>query len=124
MTILINWGSPQQDIIHLTFQPGWTWEHLKQAIQQADHMIGTVEHTVHLIIDLRGGGVPRDFMSLAGDIFAEGTARPNEGQRVVIGAGLLIRAAYRSLTAVYGAQLANRPFLFANTVDEARALLS
>src|SRR5690606_39902732 len=86
MSIEINWGDSSRSTIHLTFRRGWTWDHLRQAIQQADQMIGSVDHTVHLIIDLRnGGGVPGDFLSVAGDIFAQGVARANEGQRVVVG---------------------------------------
>ncbi len=124
MNILIDWHNNEQNAIHLRFERGWTWDHLQQAIRQADTMIESVPHTVHLIIDLRnGGGVPGDFMSVAGDIFAQGEARANEGQRVVVGAGMLLRAAYRGLLAVYGGQLAERPFLFAASLDEARQML-
>lgn len=125
MSISIDWHNNEQNAIHLSFERGWTWEHLQQAIQQADSMIGSVSHTVHLIIDLRnGGGVPGDFMSVAGDIFSQGEARANEGQRVVVGAGMLIRAAYRGLLAVYGGHLAERPFLFAANLEEAQHLLT
>ncbi len=123
MNIHVNWADDAQEIVHLTFERGWTWDHLKQAIEQADTLIDSVEHTVHLIIDIRNGGIPKDFLAAAGDIFAQGEARANEGKRVVIGAGILIRAAYRSLQAVYGAKLADRPFVFAGSLDEARQVI-
>lgn len=123
MNIQVQWANDAHTIVHLTFEHGWTWDDLKAAIQQADALIDSVKHTVHLMIDIRNGGIPNDFLAAAGDIFAQGEARANEGKRVVIGAGMLIRAAYRSLQAVYGAKLADRPFLFAGSVEEARALI-
>ena len=123
MSIQVNWANDTQNIVHLTFERGWTWDDLKGAIHQADALIDSMEHTVHLIIDIRNGGIPNDFLAAAGDIFAQGEARANEGKRVVIGAGILIRAAYRSLQAVYGAKLADRPFHFAGSVDEAYGII-
>lgn len=123
MPIDVKWANDAQNIVHLTFERGWTWEDLKQAIQQADKLIDSVEHTVHLLIDIRNGGIPNDFLGAAGDIFAQGEARANEGKRIVIGAGMFIRAAYRSLQAVYGAKLADRPFHFAANAEEAHEII-
>lgn len=124
MSIRVDWGDSAQTLIHLQFERGWKWQDLRASIQQADTLIGSVPHTVHLLIDIRrAGGVPADFITAAGDIFASGSARANEGQRVVIGAGPLIRLAYTSLTSVYAHKLKNRPFLFAGSLEEARALL-
>ena len=68
--------------------------------------------------------LPRDFMSRANELFAQGEARANEGQRIVVGAGRWLRMAYNSLVAVYGRKLAERPFLFANDMNEAQRLLT
>lgn len=123
MQIDVKWATEARNIVHLTFERGWTWDDLKQAIQQADKLIDSVEHTVHLLIDIRNGGIPTDFLAAAGDLFAQGEARANEGKRIVIGAGVLIKAAYRSLQAVYGAKLADRPFHFAGSVQEAHQII-
>ncbi len=124
MGIRVGWLDPEQRTIHVVLERGWTWHDLEQAIRQADSMIARAAHTVHLVIDIRnGGGIPGDFLKAAGQLFAQGEARSNEGQRVIVGAGRLIRAAYHSLTAVYGAQLADRPFLFASSLDEALRLV-
>jgi hypothetical protein len=125
MNIEANWANSTQTIIHLTFQRGWTWDDLSQALDEADAMIGSVPHTVHLMIDIRDGGgrLPRDFITVAGELFAQGPPRANEGQRVVIGAGMMMRAAYRGLLNIYGAQLQDRPFLFASSPEEAQTLL-
>lgn len=119
-----SWADPARTTIHLTFRRGWTLNDLRRAIMEADNMIASQPHDVHLIIDMReSGGLPRDFMSAAGDLFAAGEARDNEGQRVVIGAGALIRAAYRAVMGVYGTQLSKRPVLFAGSLEEAHQLL-
>jgi hypothetical protein len=111
-------------MILLQFGPGWTWDHLYAAIREADTLIASADHTVHLVIDIsRAGRLPGDFMRVAGDVFASGAARPNEGQRVVVGAGALIRAGYSALARVYGGSLRDRPFHFARSLAEAQALL-
>ena len=124
MNIAINWANGTHTVIQLTFQRGWTWADLEQALQQADTMIGSVEHTVHTVIDIRdSGGLPSDFMTVAGKLFAQGQPRANEGQRVVVGAGMIMRTAYRGLLNVYGAQLRTRPFQFTASIEEAESLL-
>lgn len=126
MGIAVKWDdeNPVHTTIHLRFESDWTWADLHEAIDVADSMIVSVEHTVNLIIDIRdAGGIPRDFMQAAGEIFAGGNAQPNEGKRVVVGAGRLIQLAYNGLARVYSQQLENRQFLFASNLDEARALL-
>ncbi len=124
MGIHVNWYNPQQNIVHLRFSRGWKWSHFYDAVQQADGLISSVPHTTHLLIDLReAGGIPNDFMRVAGDLFSSGEARPNEGQRVIIGAGILLRMAYDGLTRVYGSKMQSRPVLFARDEPEALKLL-
>ncbi len=124
MSIQVGWDSPDQTIVGVTFKRGWTWTQLQTAIQQADDLIVSVPHPVHLLIDIReAGGLPGDFITRAGDLFAQGEARPNEGRKIVIGAGPLIRVAYNTFLKVYGQRLNGRAFLFAGSLDEARILL-
>lgn len=122
MNISVAWSTPSA--LLLQFQPGWTWQDLYAAIQQADTYIASANHTVHLIIDIsRAGRIPGDFLRVAGDVFASGSPRANEGRRIVVGAGALIRAGYNTLARVYGGELRARPFHFTNSLDEAHSLL-
>lgn len=124
MGIQVAWANPDQTILQLEFRRGWTWEDLYGSIQQADDLITSVPHTVHMLIDIReAGGLPRDFMKVAGDVFASGEARANEGQKIVVGANALIQMAYKGFLTVYGHKLQNRPFLFAPTLDAAYTML-
>lgn len=122
MNIAVSWHTPS--IVLLQFRPGWSWDDLYTAIKEADALISSADHTVHLVIDLsRAGRIPGDFLRVAGDVFASGEARANEGQRLVVGAGALIRAGYSTLAHVYGGSLRARPFRFVNSLAEAYALL-
>ena len=126
MQINVAWDNNDHRIVRIVFQRGWTWQDLRQAVQQADQLITSETHTVHLVIDIHdAGGLPGDFMSRAGELFAQGgDARSNEGQKIVIGAGTLIRMAYKGFLAVYGSKLEGRPFTFADNLDAARAMLA
>ena len=47
--------------------------------------IATLTIAVNLVIDIHdAGGIPGDFISRAGELFAQGDARSNEGQKIVI----------------------------------------
>jgi hypothetical protein len=125
MGIELTWLDDRQHVLGLTFRPGWTWDGLRAAIDEADRRIAAVTHPVHLVIDLRQAGrLPGDFMRVAGDLLDSGPARPNEGERVVVGAGPLLRMAYGGFLRVYGSRVANRPLRFADTPQAARALLA
>jgi hypothetical protein len=124
MGIQVAWTNPDYRVMKLDFQRGWTWDDLYAAIQQADDLITSVEHRVHMIIDIsHAGGLPRDFMRVAGDVFDSGDARPNEGQKIVVGASGLIQFAYNGFLKVYGHKLQNRPFQFAPSLEAAYNLL-
>lgn len=71
MSIQVRWDNPQQTTIGITFRRGWTWAQLQTAIQHADDLIVSMPHPVHLLIDIReAGGLPGDFISRAGELFA------------------------------------------------------
>ena len=125
MKINVAWDNNDHQIVRIVFQRGWTWQDLHDAVKQADKLITSESHTVNLVIDIHdAGGIPGDFISRAGELFAQGDARSNEGQKIVVGAGTLIRIAYKGFLKVYGSKLEGRPFIFADNLDTARAMLS
>jgi hypothetical protein len=124
MHITVEWANTEHSIVDIIFQRGWDWDMLTTAVEQADALITSVPHTVHLLIDIRqAGGLPGDFITRAGSLFAQGDARPNEGRKIVIGANGLIRMAYGAFLAVYSTQMAGRPLEFAATPEAAQHLL-
>lgn len=124
MSIDVRWIDDTQRAVILTFHPGWTWQALYAAIDTADGLIGSVTHPVDLLIDLRQAGrLPGDFMQAAGEVFASGEARANEGRRIVIGAGPILRAAYGAFLRL-NRKAAERPLIFAGSLAEAQAVLA
>lgn len=124
MGINVAWTDATQTVIKLDFQRGWTWDDLYAAIKQADSLIISVPHRVDMIIDIsHAGGLPRDFMKVAGDVFDSGEARANEGYKIVVGASGLIQFAYNGFVKVYGHKLQNRPFQFASSLEAAYTML-
>ena len=125
MQINVGWDNSDHRIVRIVFQRGWTWQDLREAIHQADHLIVSEPYTVNLVIDIHdAGGIPGDFISRAGELFSQGEARANEGQKIVVGAGTLMRMAYKAFLKVYGSKLEGRPFIFADNLDDARAMLA
>lgn len=123
MGIQVSW----EDIhtILIQFQPGWKWDDLYAAVGEADEMIVKTPHRVNMVIDIQqAGGLPRDFLNVAGDLLNQGEARANEGQKIVVGANWLIRTAYQGFLKVYGHKVEGRPLRFASSLDEARSMLT
>jgi hypothetical protein len=124
MSIDVDWMDGTRQAVRLTFQPGWTWQGLYAAISAADGLIGSVTHPVDLLIDLRQAGrLPGDFMQMAGKVFASGEARSNEGRRIVVGAGPILRAAYGAFLKI-NRRAAKRSLIFAGSLADAQAVLT
>ncbi len=124
MTIKVAWDNSEHNVVRIVFQHGWIWQDLRQAIEQADDLITSQPHTVDLLIDIHdAGGIPSDFITRAGELFSQGDARANEGQKIIIGANTLVRIAYKGFLKIYGSKMESRPFKFADSLESARQLL-
>ena len=123
MGIHVSWADTSTVLIR--FEPGWNWDNLYAAVGEADALIANAPHQVNMVIDIhKAGGIPRDFLNVAGDLLNQGGARSNEGEKIIVGANWLIRAAYQGFLAVHGHQVEDRPLRFAATMDEALAMLT
>lgn len=124
MSIEVGWGTPENTIIHMRFRRGWTWDDVRAAVQHVDDSLVATPHTVHLLLDIReAGGLPRDFSGVIGELLKQGEARSNEGRRVVVGANFMLRTVFASVQSLYGRQLKDRAFQFADTPEQAHKLL-
>jgi len=123
MAIVTRWDNKKKTIVMLEFESEWTWDELEQAVQKADLLIGSVEHFVDLIIDLEGTSIPKDVLNAAKTLLASGSARPNEGARVVVGANGAMRTIYQTLQKTLGNTVEGREVLFAPSLPDARAII-
>lgn len=57
---LISWDNPEQTVVRLILQPGWTWPELYEANKTIIDMMSRTNQTVHLLIDTTAikGSVP------------------------------------------------------------------
>ncbi|MCA9914490.1 MAG: hypothetical protein KC496_14150, partial [Anaerolineae bacterium] len=121
--ILTTWDDTARTRVLIEFETSWTWDELESAIEAVDQMIGSVTHQVDVMIDVEGSTLPKDFLSAAKNLLANPEGRPNEGSRVVIGAGKVIRTAYQTLQKTFGEKLVGREIVFAEDIPQARSLL-
>lgn len=123
MAIVTLWDNRDKTAVRLEFESEWKVADLESAIQTTDELIGSVEHQVDIIIDIEGASLPKDFMSLAKQLLANPQPRPNEGNRVIVGANNIVRSGYSAIQKAFGEKLAGREVLFAANLGEARAML-
>lgn len=124
MAIQTFWDDAERTRIRIDISAGWTWDDLRAAIAATDALIISVPHRVDIILHLAHGlQLPPDFMTAAKELLANPEPRPNEGRRVIVGAGALFRLAYRALQRAFAAQLQGREVYFADSLSAARQWL-
>lgn len=112
------WADETRTRIDIKLKRGWNWNDLRQSVETADTMIGSVEHTVNLLIDIReAGGLPTDFLQVAGDLLGGGDPRPNQGETLILGANWILKTAYQAVLRLYGAEMQKRPLRFVESMN-------
>jgi hypothetical protein len=124
MAINVRWDNRDKTVVLMEFESEWAFADLESSIQSVDTYIGTVSHTVDVIIDVEGTKIPKDYMSIVKALLApDAEARANEGRRVVVGASNLIRQGYQLIQKTFSNKLEGREMLFADDVEMARSIL-
>ncbi|MEL7432449.1 MAG: hypothetical protein AAFN11_00735 [Chloroflexota bacterium] len=125
MAIVTKWDDSNKTRVLMEFESSWTWDELDAALEKTDNFLAEVEHQVDVIIDLEGSNIPGDFMKAAQRLLTDPAMgmRPNEGNRVVVGASDWMRKAYNTLSKAFSKQLDGREVLFASDVSQARGML-
>jgi len=123
MAIVVMWDNRDHTVVRLEFETEWSFAELEGAIQETDSFIASVEHDVDIIIDIEGSQIPKDFMTLARSLLANPEPRPNEGNRVIIGATSFVRKGYSAIKKTFGEKLTGRELFFAEDLMDARVML-
>ena len=125
MAINTRWDNGEKTRVLMEFETSWTWEQLYQELEKMDNLLAGVEHHVDIIVDLEGSEIPKDYLKVA-QLLLTGPdmgMRPNEGNRVVVGASKWMRTAYNTIQKTFSQQLEGRSVLFANDITQARGML-
>jgi len=125
MAINTRWDDSEKTRVLMEFETTWTWEQLYEELEKMDNFLAGVEHRVDIIIDLEGSEIPKDYLKIAQLLLTnpEMGMRPNEGNRVVVGASKWMRTAYNTVQKTFSKQLDGRSVLFANDLSHARGML-
>ena len=125
MGINTKWDDSGKTRVLMEFETTWTWEQLDDALEATDDVLADVSHIVDIIIDLEGSDIPNDYLKAARKLLTAPNMdmRPNEGNRVVVGANKWMRTAYQTLAKTFSKQLDGREVLFANDLSHARGMI-
>src|SRR5690606_7828492 len=123
MAIHLDWDDEHKRLILVRVDGRWTWSELERSLENAISMMDSVSHKVNFIIDIRNGQM--DLGSALGQIQKAATPEThrNEGMKVVVGANRMIRSLYGAYRALIQSMGKDQEFHFADTIDEARAMI-
>jgi hypothetical protein len=117
----IVWDNEEKTILRQIYPKDFTVDDIQEMALETYHLLATVPHTVHLILELtsltRSSQI--SFMDAASELDA--TVSRNQGHVVMVGGGLAMQ--YAAKTIALSAPRATENSHFVDTLDEARELL-
>ena len=120
MCLHVKWDNPEHTIIqHSVEAIHWTVDDLRLAFLETWEMMQTVDHTVGVIFDVRGGhDVPAGFLALSRWVAMHRPA--NAGWIVIVGGSPRMQAMYDVFRCTYTIFNHDFKLLFVDTLPEAR----
>lgn len=123
MGIRVEWDNKDKTVIRYSLEGQWTWDDLLDAVATSNAMLDEAGHKIHFIHDASTSkGIPNGALSQLKRFI--GKEHPNTGRSVIVGAQgnaiMLARGLLGMVDRVYKKDWA---FMFANTLEEARAML-
>ncbi|MBN1965134.1 MAG: hypothetical protein JW910_10845 [Anaerolineae bacterium] len=116
----VQWGNPDRTLVVYTAHGAWEWNDLYDATREAHALLATVNHVVDSIVDVTNAqAFPGGSLWHARRMAS--ARHPNSGRLVYVGGHSFIKAVFDVISRMYRAD--HPSFLYANTLDEAHALL-
>jgi hypothetical protein len=123
MPITTDWDNPEKTIIRYHYGGKWNLTEFYAAFETAHKMIDTVNHQVHLIIDVRNSNILPNGVLSQGRTAANRAKHPNQGIIVIVGASGLIRGMFDVFKKLYGRNVDINSYKFASSLEEAHKIL-
>lgn len=119
-TIAVDWDSEDQRIVVWTFARGWTWDDFRAASTESIALLNTVTHDAAVIFDINHTSLPQGnaIHSLRS---MQSVVQENVCKRIIVNADGFTTAIVRIVGQIYKLT-GNTPLVFANSLDEARAM--
>lgn len=122
MPIEVDWDDTDHTTLLYTYHGRWNWDDVTAAAAMALALCADSTGPIAAIVDMR------DAESLPNRVFAEGTpltaSVPQESVRVIVGGDPTLRAIKDILARLPGARLSSSKLDFADTLEEAREIVS
>ncbi len=124
MAVRVEWDNKEKTVIRYSLEGQWTWDELLEAVATSNAMLDAAGHKIHFIHDASNSkGIPNGALSQLKRFI--GKEHPNTGHSVIVGgrgsAIMLARGLLGMVDRVYKKDWA---FMFADTLEEARAMLA
>jgi hypothetical protein len=103
MSIDVRWYNEDQTEVQLTIVGVWTWDELFVAIDQTEKLMGSVEHTVNIILDMRQSHhVPTMLPSALRKVAnAKTMTHRNSGLLILVGARSFVKSMFNIFSTLY-----------------------
>jgi hypothetical protein len=124
MTVTVAWDDEAKTILRYEFTDPWTWDEFFAVLDADDDLIGSVEHTVHVIFDATGMRfVPPNPVAQFKNVAS--LINPRLGILVIVGNNLWFQKVGEIFHVLYGRRVQGiSKVLSTQTLDEARALIA
>lgn len=122
MSITVNWSDEQKSELIYHIQGKWTWDELFAAIDEATHLLDTINHRVNLIIDVSESLFmpPLSVANLRRVANAPTMSHPNTGLLILVGANQFIKIMFQVFSRLFP-HAASR-YRLIDTIENAKAL--
>ena len=126
MNIQVSWYDESRTILCFACVADWDWEDFHRAIEEGYHMMGEVDHQVHMVIDMgRFGQLPKgNAMVHFRQVMGTAQSQSNRGYVVMTNPNAFGRALANTFMRVYRKEEAGRWTRFVSTFEEALTFLS
>ncbi len=121
MTVSVSWYNDDRTIIRFEQESVWTWPEFDAAVDQAVALMKSVDHPVHVLVDIHAHGSAPDLQAFGHFQRAQHLQPSNFGQIVVIGTDPFMARIGGVFIRVFG-WLGSAP-RFARSYREAEAIL-
>jgi hypothetical protein len=124
MSVSLHWDNEERSVLRYDFYGRWTWDEFAPEFERANIYLRLSNWTIHFIMCL-GDEAARNHLppgALIRAINIHRNAPPNTGKTVIVNAGMVYRTVAQTGAAAYPA--IGKKYLFADTLEEARALLA
>ncbi len=123
MPVQMRWDNEEKTILVAAYVGSWTWEEFFAARDQANRQLDEVDHQVDIIHDWsQSGGFPHNIFANAKSLIPK--MHPRTARNVHVGVSPYFMTMWQLFSRLYAAVAGEKKFVFVNTLDEARKILT